>query len=177
MVRNFDARIHRKTTLQIQSCNAKTTTTCTIPMRTQDVRKIGARPNRNQQFTASRTRRNYACTESCRKHPILCTIGRQYPPRCTKHPCKQTVTLDRKNMKHMLDYLETNPNTTVRFYPSDIILNMHSCASYLSAKNAKSHAAGHFFLGCQPDDKRPIRLNGPILSLCTILKFVAVSAA
>ena len=34
-------------TLQIQSSNAKMTTTCTIPMRTQDVWKIGARPNRN----------------------------------------------------------------------------------------------------------------------------------
>ena len=77
----------------------------------------------------------------------------------------------------MLDYLATNPNATVRFYPSNMILNVHSDASYLSAKNAKSRAAGHFFLGWKPDDKRPIRLNGPILTLCTILKFVAASAA
>ena len=68
-------------------------------------------------------------------------------------------------MKHMLDYLAKNPNATVRFYPSDMILNVHSDASYISAKNAKSLAAGHFFLGWQPDDKRPIRLNGPILTL------------
>ena len=80
-------------------------------------------------------------------------------------------------MKHMLDYLATNPNATVRFYPSDMILNMHFDVSYLSAKNAKSRAAGHFFLGWQPDDKRPIRLNGTILTLCTILNFVAASAA
>ena len=58
-----------------------------------------------------------------------------------------------------------------------MILNVHSDASYLSAINAKSRAAGHFFLGWQPDDKRPIRLNGPIRTLCTILKFVAASAA
>ena len=78
-------------------------------------------------------------------------------------------------MKHMLDYLATKPNATVRFYPSDMILNVHSDASYLSAKNSKSRAAGHFFLGWKPDDKRPIRLNGPILMLCTIFKFVAAS--
>ena len=80
-------------------------------------------------------------------------------------------------MKHVLDYLATNPNATVILYSSDMILNVHLNASYISAKNAKSCAAGHFFLGWQPDDKRPIRLNGPILTLCTILKFVAASAA
>ena len=77
----------------------------------------------------------------------------------------------------MLDYLATNPNATVRFYPSDMILNVHSDASYPSAKNAKSRSAGHFFLGLEPDYKRPIHLNGPILTLCTILKLVAASAA
>ena len=88
------------------------------------------------------------------------------------HAIEKTI----ENMKHMLDYLATNPNATVRFYPFDMILNVHSDASYLSAKNAKSRAAGHFFLGWQPDDKRPIRMNGPIITLCTILKFVAASA-
>ena len=80
-------------------------------------------------------------------------------------------------MNHMLDYLATNPNTKVRFYPFDMIFNVHSDASYLSAKDAKSCAAGHFYLGWEPDDKQPICLNGPILTLCTILKFVAASAA
>ena len=54
---------------------------------------------------------------------------------------------------------------------------MHSDASYLSEKDSKSRAAGHFFLGWEPEDERPIRLNGPILTLCTIFKFVAASAA
>ena len=80
-------------------------------------------------------------------------------------------------MNHMLYYLATNTNAKVRFYPSNMILNVHSDALYFSAKNAKSRAASHFFLGWQPDDKRPIRLNGPILTLCTILKFVAAPVA
>ena len=65
------------------------------------------------------------------------------------HATEKTI----ENMKHMLDYLATNPKSIVRFYPSDIILNVLSNASYISAKNAKSRAAGHFFLGWQPDDK------------------------
>ena len=89
------------------------------------------------------------------------------------HATEKRIT----NMNHMLDYLATNPNTQVRFYPSNMNLNDHSDASYLSAKDTKSRAAGHFFLGWEPDDDRPIRLNGPILTLCTILKFVAASAA
>ena len=77
----------------------------------------------------------------------------------------------------MLDYLATKPNATVRLYPSNMILNAPSDALYLSAKNAKSRAAGHFFLGWQPDNNRPIRLNGPILTVYTILKFIVASAA
>ena len=52
------------------------------------------------------------------------------------HATKKTII----NMKHMLDYLATNPNATVIFYPSDMILNVRSNASYLSAKNAKDRA-------------------------------------
>ncbi len=35
-------------------------------------------------------------------------------------------------IKHMLDYLATHPDATVRFYASDMILNIHLDASYLS---------------------------------------------
>ena len=92
---------------------------------------------------------------------------------------KQAHTTEKKikNINHMLDYLATNPNAKVRFFQSKMIFNVHSNASYLSEKYAKSRAAGHFFLGWEPEDDRPIRLNGPILTLCTILKFVAASAA
>ena len=46
------------------------------------------------------------------------------------HVTEKTI----ENMKYMLDYLGTNPNATVRFYPSDIIVNVHSDASYISEK-------------------------------------------
>ena len=105
---------YRKTTLQIQSSNTETTTTCTIPMRTQDVWKIGARPNRNLQSTASRTRRNYPRQKSLRKHPILCTLGRQYPPRRTKHPCKRTGTCNRENNKKHESHVRLLSNKSKR---------------------------------------------------------------
>ena len=63
-----------------------------------------------------------------------------------EHAMEKTVT----NMNHMLDYLATNPNAQVKFYQSSTILNVHSDSSYLSAKDANSHAAGHFFLGWEP---------------------------
>jgi hypothetical protein len=81
------------------------------------------------------------------------------------------------NTEQLLDYLATHPNATMRFSASDMILNIHSDASYLSARDAKSRASGHFFLGWLPRDNEPIRLNGAIFTLCTILKCVAASAA
>ena len=58
-----------------------------------------------------------------------------------------------------------------------MILNVHSDASYLSASKGRSRASGHFFLGSKPQDNKPIKLNGAIHTLCTILKLVAASAA
>ena len=80
-------------------------------------------------------------------------------------------------MNQLIDYLQTHPNATIRYVASEMILNIHSDASYLSEPNAKSRASGHFFLGSKPVDGQPIFLNGAIHTLCTILKFVASSAA
>jgi hypothetical protein len=46
--------------------------------------------------------------------------------------------------KQLLDYLATHPDATIRFHASDMILNIHSDASYLSAANAHSRACGLF---------------------------------
>jgi hypothetical protein len=42
--------------------------------------------------------------------------------------------------KQLMDYLPTHSNTTVRFHTSDMILNIHSDASYISKANAHSQA-------------------------------------
>ena len=56
-------------------------------------------------------------------------------------------------------------------------INIHSNASYLSVKNARSRAGGCYFLGSVPKEGKPIFLNGAILVLCQVLKLVAASAA
>jgi hypothetical protein len=47
----------------------------------------------------------------------------------------------------VLDYLATHPDATIRYHASDMILHIHSDASYLSVYNARSHLGGMFFLG------------------------------
>ena len=89
------------------------------------------------------------------------------------HATEQTL----KQCHHFLDYMATHPNARIPYHASDMVLNVHSDASYLSVKNAKNRAAGIFFLGSLPRNNQPIRLNGAIAVLCTILKFVAASAA
>ena len=73
--------------------------------------------------------------------------------------------------------METHPDATIRYYASDMILNVHSDASYLTVSKARIRIGGHFFFGKNPIDGKPIYLNGPILSLCTVLRTVAASAA
>jgi hypothetical protein len=51
------------------------------------------------------------------------------------------------SVNQMLDYCATHPNTTIHFRASDMILNIHSDASYLNAPQSHSRVSGHFFLG------------------------------
>ena len=78
----------------------------------------------------------------------------------------------------LLNYCATYPNTTIRFYHSDMILKVHSDASYLSESKARSRAAGYHYLGNKEDDtKATTRLNGAILVISKIMKEVLSSAA
>ena len=82
-----------------------------------------------------------------------------------------------KRVNQFLDYMWTHPDAIIRYRASDMILNVHSDASYLSAPKARSRAGGYFFLGSIPRDGDPIKLNGAIHITCTILKLVAASVA
>ena len=62
--------------------------------------------------------------------------------------------------KQLLDYLTTHPDATIWFRASDMILNVHLDASYLSETKAHSRACGHFFIGWSPKDGDLIKLNG-----------------
>jgi hypothetical protein len=92
---------------------------------------------------------------------------------------EQTKGIERTMEKalQLLDYLATHPNAKVLFRASDMIMNIHSNASYLTEPKSCSRACGNFFLGWLPKEGTPIRLNGAFHTLCSILQFVVVSAA
>ncbi len=77
----------------------------------------------------------------------------------------------------LLDYLASKSEAKVRYYTSDMIMNIHLDASYLSETNARSKAYGHFFMGWMPKNGEPIKINGAFYVNATILKFVVASAA
>lgn len=88
--------------------------------------------------------------------------------------------LTEKNVQmvhNFLDYMVTYPNTTIMYYALDMVLNVHSDASYLTASRVHSCAGGHYFLSSITYPNQPITLNGAIHTLCTILRLVAASAA
>ncbi len=76
----------------------------------------------------------------------------------------------------------THPDATIRYHASDMILKIHSDASYLSEPKARSRAGGHFFLSDRPTDlsQPPITAptpNGPLHTSSVILRNVMASAA
>eukprot|EP00957_Ditylum_brightwellii_P093411 7113153-Ditylum_brightwellii.AAC.1 len=73
----------------------------------------------------------------------------------------------------LLYYTATNPDAKIRFRCSNMILHIHSNASYFSEKKAQSRVAGHFYLREEKVDK----INGPVLVLAKILNCVMASAA
>jgi hypothetical protein len=75
----------------------------------------------------------------------------------------------------MLDYLATHPEATIRYHASDVILHIHSDASYLSVSNARSRLGGLCFLGNKSPEQET--LNGSILNVAAVIKNVVASAA
>jgi hypothetical protein len=75
----------------------------------------------------------------------------------------------------MLNYLATHPDAAISYHASDMILHIHSDASYLSVSNARSRLGGLFFLG----NKSPKQdtLNGSSLNVASVMKNVVASAA
>ena len=92
---------------------------------------------------------------------------------------KQTVVTERtkERVRQLLDYLASKPDATVRYHASDMVLNIHSDASYLSESRARSRAARHYFMGSVPEMGKPIQLNGNILVVSSVLRFVVSSTA
>ncbi len=92
---------------------------------------------------------------------------------------KQTKSTEKMMAKCMqlLDYLAYHDDAKVHFYASDMIMNIHLDASYLSKGKARSQTCGYFFMGLLPKDDEPIRINGAFHVSTNVICFVVASAA
>jgi hypothetical protein len=88
---------------------------------------------------------------------------------------KATSDTEDKVIK-LLNYCNTHPETKIRYHASDMILYIHSDASYLSETEAKSRAGGLFYMGNSVNTYIKLT-NGAILIISTVLKHVMSSAA
>jgi hypothetical protein len=77
---------------------------------------------------------------------------------------------------HFLNYCATHPDATICYRASDMILHIHSDASYLTEPEARSRAGGHHYLGDKNSHTKPPS-NGAILAIAKILRHVLSSAA
>ena len=58
----------------------------------------------------------------------------------------RATTITEQHITQLLDYLHTHKDATIRYVVSDMILNIHSDASYLSEPQARSQIGGTFSL-------------------------------
>ena len=79
-----------------------------------------------------------------------------------------------KKINQLLDCAATHLDAAVNFRVSNMVLAVHSDASYLSKTKARSREGGHFFLS--KDDTYPEN-NGAVLTISHIIKAIMSSAA
>ena len=85
-------------------------------------------------------------------------------------PTTQTIKLT----NILLDYAATHPDAILTYKKSNMVLAVHSDASYLSKTGARSRTGGHFFMSL--DVENPPK-NGAIINTSNIIKSVMSSAA
>jgi hypothetical protein len=79
-----------------------------------------------------------------------------------------------KAVNQLLDYVITYPNNGVTYRASSMVLAAHSDANFLTEPGSRSRAGAHIHL----TEDHPIQqLNGPVLTLSQIIKYVMASAA
>ena len=85
------------------------------------------------------------------------------------------VTVHTEQLVHtLLDYVAMCPNDGIVYQASDMVLCAHADASYLNKTKSRSRAGAHIYLS--EDDPIPC-LNGVVLTIATIIKFVMALAA
>jgi hypothetical protein len=85
-------------------------------------------------------------------------------------PTENTMTL----CKSFLDYMASQEEAVLTYKVSDMVLAIHSDASYLSEPKARSRAGGHMFMSSNNDTPTN---NGAVLNISQIIRAVMSSAA
>jgi hypothetical protein len=85
-------------------------------------------------------------------------------------PTKATMA----SVKLFLDYAATHPHAVLTYHASNMVLVIHSNASYLSKPKARSQASSHFFMSSNTADPAN---NGAILNIAQLIKTVMSLAA
>jgi hypothetical protein len=98
---------------------------------------------------------------------LLCPISAiaSQSSKLTKDTMQRTLQL--------LDYLAMQEDTVLSYHARNMVLAVHSNASYLSEPKASSRAGGHFFLSS--DTTIPPN-NGAVLNIAHIIKNIMSSA-
>jgi hypothetical protein len=86
------------------------------------------------------------------------------------NPTELTMT----KCKQFLDYASTQEDAVITYHKSDMVLAIHSDASYLSEPKAQSRAGGHYFMSEDVPDPAD---NGAVHTVAKIIKAVMSSAA
>eukprot|EP00957_Ditylum_brightwellii_P175808 13386943-Ditylum_brightwellii.AAC.1 len=76
-------------------------------------------------------------------------------------------------IKNLLDYCASHLDAVIQYCSSNMILRVHSNASYVLEPKEQNRAGGYFYLG----DHQPQQTNRPILVLSQILRNVMALAA
>ena len=85
-------------------------------------------------------------------------------------PTEETM----KKTLQFLDYVSSHPDAILTYRASNMVLNVHSNASYLVEPKARSRAGGHYFMSdnaANPED------NGAVHNIAQVIKNVMSSAA
>ena len=87
-----------------------------------------------------------------------------------------STTATAASVTWLLDYATTYPDATLRYEASQMILSIHSDASYQSETESRSCAGGHLFL-VSPNYNNTKDINGAIHTTCEIIKNVMSAAS
>ena len=80
-------------------------------------------------------------------------------------PTEETMA----NIKLFLDYAASHQDAILTYQASDMVLIVHSNASYLSEPKARSRAGGHFFMSSNVTNPHN---NGAVLNIAQLIKAV-----